>query len=316
MRTGIYLDVRNPTGWRRDPASRYAAALDLAVGAEDDGIGAVWISEHHFTDDDYMPQPLVFASAVAARTSSVRIGTAVVTAPFRDPVHLAEEAAVVDLVSGGRLELGLGAGYEPGEFDRFGQELRRRYERTDHAAAEIRRLYGEAEVSPLPVQDPLPIWLGYAGPKGAARAGRLGEGLLSLRRDLAGPYLSALEENGHDTADARMGGVVWMLIGDDPERQQAEAASYVEHQRRSYSAMAGKGSGSAPTTRTMEGVEPGFRSNEVIAFTPEEAVARIRKATEGLPVTDVYFWADYCGMPDELVAEHVAGVAKVASGLV
>ncbi|MBN8867380.1 MAG: LLM class flavin-dependent oxidoreductase [Solirubrobacterales bacterium] len=315
MRTGLYFDLRNPGDWGRGPSRTYERALELAASAEAAGVGAFWVSEHHFTADGYLPQPLVFAAALAARTERARIGTAIVAAPLHHPVHLAEQAAVVDLISGGRLELGLGAGYVAEEFERFGAEIGRRYGVTDDAVRVIRALYEERAVTPVPVQDPLPIWLGYAGPRGAVRAGRLGAGLLSLRRDLLPRYREGLERGGHHPATARMGGVVWMLLGEDPERIDAEARPYLRHQRSTYAAMSRPGSGSSPTTAGAEGLAPGFRSNEVVAMTPEQAVEAIRENLAGLPVTDVYFWADYCGMPDRLVAEHADGVARVARAL-
>ena len=174
--------------------------------AERLGAGAAWFTEHHGFPDGYLPQPLVLAAATAARTSRLRVGTAVLLAPLRHPRHIAEEAALVDLVSGGRLELGIGAGYAAGEFEAFGADLGGRFRATEGAATEIARLLAAGEVSPAPVQDPLPLWLGYRGPRGARRAGRLGAGLLSLDRRLLAPYRAGLAEGGHDPdADARMG---------------------------------------------------------------------------------------------------------------
>ena len=127
MNVGIYLDLRNPPPWKQDPARVYAFALELCEEAERLGAHSVWLSEHHGFEDGYLPQPLTFAAAVAARTARLRIGTAVLLAPLRDPAHIAEEAAVVDLVSDGRLELGLGAGYRVPEFEQFDADPARRY---------------------------------------------------------------------------------------------------------------------------------------------------------------------------------------------
>src|SRR2546422_471508 len=101
MRVGIYFDLRNPPAWRRPWADLYAASLALVEDAEGRGIDAVWLTEHHFFEDGYLPQPLTFAAAVAARTRKVRIGTAVLLAPLRSALQIAEEAAVVDTLSAG-----------------------------------------------------------------------------------------------------------------------------------------------------------------------------------------------------------------------
>ena len=111
VNVGLYFDLRNPPQWRQDPARLHAFALELCEEAEHLGAHSVWLTEHHQFDDDYIASPLTFAAAVAARTKRVRIGTAIVIAPLHHPAEIAEQAAMVDLVSNGRLDLGLGAGY-------------------------------------------------------------------------------------------------------------------------------------------------------------------------------------------------------------
>ena len=111
MNVGVYFDLRNAPPWRQDPARLYGFTLELCEEAERLGAHSVWLSEHHLFDDGYLPQPLTFAAAVAARTTRVRIGTAVLLAPLHSAAEIAEQVAVVDLVSNGRVDLGLGAGY-------------------------------------------------------------------------------------------------------------------------------------------------------------------------------------------------------------
>ena len=120
MRIGTYFDMRNPPGWRRPWGTFYGETLELIEQAEAWGIDAVWVSEHHFFEDGYLPQPLTFASAIAARTKRVRLGTAVLLPALRPSLQIAEEATVVDIISNGRLDLGLGAGYRIPEYEAFG----------------------------------------------------------------------------------------------------------------------------------------------------------------------------------------------------
>ena len=197
MRIGIYLDLRNPPEWRRPWPDFYRQSLDLAGQAEEWGADSVWLSEHHFFEDGYLPQPLTFAAAVAARTRRIRIGTAVVLAPLRLAVQIAEEAVVVDQISNGRLDLGLGAGYAYDEFEAY---RRRPVQAVHHHRPASAGSAGAAgrrcKVTPPPVQSPFPIWLGYNGPQGARRAGRLGCGLLSINPASVAPYTEGLAEGG------------------------------------------------------------------------------------------------------------------------
>ena len=247
MRIGIYLDLRNPPEWRRPWPDFYRQNLDLAVQAEGWGADSVWLSEHHFFEDGYLPQPLTFAAAVAARTRRIRIGTAVVLAPLRPALQIAEEAAVVDLISGGRLDLGLGAGYAHDEFEAFGADRSLRFTTTDRRVREVRELLEGGKVTPPPVQSPFPVWLGYNGPQGARRAGRLGCGLLSINPASVTPYTEGLAEGGHPPTKARMAGVVWMVVADDPDEAHERLLPHLAWQLNTYQAARVAGTGETPS---------------------------------------------------------------------
>lgn len=297
---GIYTDMRNPPGWRRPWAEHYGRTMDRIAAAEDMGLDSVWVTEHHFFEDGYLPQPLVLAAAIAARTRRARIGTAVLLAPLRQALPVAEEAAVVDLISGGRLELGVGPGYAPEEHERFGSDAATARARTEALLAEVRRLHAEGGVTPGPAQQPVPMWLGYQGPRGARRAGELGVGLLSLRRDLLEPYQAGLEAGGHPAGAARMGGLVELVVAEDPERAAVRIAPHRAHQQATYRAAAGGARRGAaegpPSTDPLAGLA---------VVTPSDAVRVLRERTDGLPVDHVYVWASVAGMPEDLVTSHV-----------
>lgn len=306
MKLGLFLDMRNPAPWRRPWNEHYRRTLDRVVWAESLGADSVWLTEHHFFDDGYLPQPLTLAAAVAARTERLRIGTAVLLAPHRHPVHIAEEAAIVDLISDGRLELGLGAGWAAEEFEAFGSDRARRYSATDAVFARVRELLSGGGVSPGPVQRPVPMWLGYQGPQGAARAGRLGAGLLTLDRKLMAPYVAGLEEGGHGAAAARTGGVVDIIVADEPEPTTRELLPHLAHQVASYGQARGVAAGASETERELRsrldrtGAVPGLT-----VLTPSDAAAEIRRRTDGMPVEHVYLWASLGGMPDRIVDRHL-----------
>ena len=306
-RFGLFVDLR-----QLDPDHSFtdhtARVIDLAAGAEQLGAEAVWFTEHHGFADGYLPQPLVLAAAVAARTTRVRLGTAVVLAPLRHPRHLAEEAALVDQISGGRLELGLGAGYAPAEYEAFGVDMRGRFGATDATAVEVARLLASGEVTPGPVQEPLPLWMGYQGPKGAGRAGRLGLGLLSVDRRLVEPYRTGLAEGGHRPESARMGGLVEIIVADDPEAAADRLVPHWVHQQNTYRALRTGPDGpprpieidAARQKLATSGRLGGLRVLDV-----DGAVAALREILAGVPATDVYAWLSVADMPADLTERHI-----------
>jgi probable F420-dependent oxidoreductase len=157
--------------------------------AEEAGFDSVWLGEHHNNPVLY-PAPLIGLAAVASRTRSIRLGTGVLLLPFYHPMMVAEEGAMVDMISGGRLILGVGAGYAPEEFAAFGYSLKERGSRLEESAALLNRLWTEenvthrgkhfqmenATVAPRPVQRPRPpIWFGAWAEPALRRAARLGD---------------------------------------------------------------------------------------------------------------------------------------------
>ena len=119
----------------------YREVLDLVRLAEALGFDSAWVSEHHGSSDGYLPSLLPMLAAFAASTERIQLGTGVMLAPFHDPLRLAEDAAVVDQISGGRLILGLGLGWRDEEFRMFGQEPAERVRRTIDTVEVLRRAW-------------------------------------------------------------------------------------------------------------------------------------------------------------------------------
>ena len=177
----LTLGVALYTGQRAPGASGplYTDAVPLAQAAERAGFDVFWVSEHHGWADAYLPAPLTVAAAIAAATSRITIGTGLAIAPLYHPVRLAEEAAVVDNLSAGRLLLGLGAGYLPPEFEALGADWHRRGRRLEATLTELRRLWrAEGFPVPVPPRGFLPVWLGGYADAAIDRAGRLADGHL------------------------------------------------------------------------------------------------------------------------------------------
>ena len=118
-RLGFFTRLLDETG----PAERYRLAIAQIVHAERVGFDSAWVAQHHFHEDEGgLPAPFVFLAQVAARTSRIRLGTGIVTLPLELPVRVAEDAAVLDLMCGGRLEVGVGSGGNLSAYGAFGQD--------------------------------------------------------------------------------------------------------------------------------------------------------------------------------------------------
>jgi alkanesulfonate monooxygenase SsuD/methylene tetrahydromethanopterin reductase-like flavin-dependent oxidoreductase (luciferase family) len=310
MKIALHFDLRNPPGWRQDPTRLYAFTLEMCEEAERLGADAVWISEHHMFEDEYVNQPLAYLAAVAARTRRVRLGTAILMAPIRPPPLIAEEATLVDVLSGGRMDLGLGAGYRIPEFELYGVDPKKRVDATDHCAREVRRFWNEGKLTPRPVQTRPPIWMGYLGPKGARRAGLLGESLLNAEARLFEPYRQGLIEGGHDPSIARMQGMFAGFCSMDPEADWPVVKKHISYQVDSYMQYMVEGTGNAApppvdAERLRQQVPAGGGLDYFVHAEPHEMAAKIRAFTAGAPVETICLWASLVGMPEKMVAQHV-----------
>ena len=170
-------------------AERYRLGVEQIVEAERLGFDTAWVAQHHFNGDEGgMPSPLVFLANAAARTTRIRLGTSTITLPLELPVRVAEDAAVLDALSGGRVELGVGSGGTPSSFAAFGLDPERRRDiHRDNLAVLLDALAGR----PLPGTDrPLhpdgrrllgSFWQATFSVDGATRIGAAGHGLMLSR---------------------------------------------------------------------------------------------------------------------------------------
>jgi putative FMN-dependent luciferase-like monooxygenase len=184
LRLGFFSRLLDEGG----PAERYRCALAQIRHAEAQGFDSAWVAQHHFHEDEGgLPAPFVFLAQVAALTSRIRLGTGIVTLPMEMPIRVAEDAAVLDLISGGRVELGVGSGGNPEAFAAFGlQDADRRRIFADKLAELIAALGGEAlrggdRVYPAHPALRERLWYATFSVDGARAAGALGAGLLLSR---------------------------------------------------------------------------------------------------------------------------------------
>jgi alkanesulfonate monooxygenase SsuD/methylene tetrahydromethanopterin reductase-like flavin-dependent oxidoreductase (luciferase family) len=149
----------------------FKEALEEVVRGEDLGFHSVWMEEHHSVVNHYWPSPLPVLAGFATRTSRVLLGTDILVAPFYHPVRLAEDAALIDIMSGGRFVLGAAIGYKPDEFALYGAELEKRGARFEE---QLQIIKGKLEPKPVSKPHP-PIWIGGWGDITLKRAATLAD---------------------------------------------------------------------------------------------------------------------------------------------
>ena len=179
----LRFDMRAPA-WGAPIEDLYAAAIEMAAWAEDRGAIVAVLSEHHRTDDRHLPSPLVLASAMAARTERLAIMVAAAVLPFYDPVRLAEDMAVLDIISRGRVSYVLGIGHREEEYDLFGIDRRRRGAIGRRAPRARCSSYCDGDrITPGPTSGGPQLFFGGGSLAAARRAGRFGLGLIAQAGD-------------------------------------------------------------------------------------------------------------------------------------
>jgi putative FMN-dependent luciferase-like monooxygenase len=174
---------------RAGPGERYHLALAQIAHAEQCGFHSAWVAQHHFVEDEGgLPSPLVFLAQAAARTAAIRLGTGIVTLPMESPIRVAEDASVLDLLSGGRLELGVGTGGTPSAFAAFGLDSANRAEIFARHLATLRAAWRGETLggSPNRLYPAAPdlndrVWQATFSAEGGRRAGLAGDGLMLSR---------------------------------------------------------------------------------------------------------------------------------------
>ncbi len=225
--------------------------VSLMQAAEGYGFDSVWPAEHHFSEYGVCGSTVVNLAAIARTTKRIRLGTGVVVLPFHNPVRVAEDFAMLDHLSNGRVDLGIGRGYQPIEYQGFGVDQTRSREIFDESIEVIRRAwtqerlnfvgkhfrFEDVEVRPRPFQNPHPpIWMAALSEETFEKAGRLGfnlllspvfGGSLVTARDRIQRYREALAKAGHDPSTREVGALVMTYTGKTQEQARKEFADPV-----------------------------------------------------------------------------------------
>jgi alkanesulfonate monooxygenase SsuD/methylene tetrahydromethanopterin reductase-like flavin-dependent oxidoreductase (luciferase family) len=317
MDVGLGIVARNHPGYPRPLPVVYEETLLQAQLGEDLGFVQWWLAEHHFAEDQHNPSQFPLLAAAAARTSTIRLGTYVLLLALHNPLLVAEDAATVDILSNGRLDLGIGAGPMPGECAVFGVDPKERFGRTYEALEVLQRCFSgerfshagryftfpDVQMTTTPVQaGGPPIYVAALGPQSLAKAGTLGYHLASMihthEHDI---YLQAQAAAGRTRADFRLvSGPLAVHVA--PTREQAwdecEAGlhEWVEFYRRRGIPMP-----LAPIGELRHDPHAGIFGTPFAVGTPDD-VLRILGAYQDLPMDQIVIQFNHMGMPHEPVA--------------
>ncbi len=273
------------------PADLYQAAIEMAAWGEARGCVSVQVCEHHGSEDGYLPAPLVLASAIAARTKTLPIQVAALILPLHDPIELAEQMAVVDLVSRGRVSYIVAIGYVKSEYAMFGRELSGRGRRLEECVQVLKRAWTGARfefenrpvrVTPLPFTPGGPVLLMGGGVAASARrAARLGLGMIAMGADpeLEQVYREACLAEGVEPGffyNPRPGVAMSAFVAHDPDQAWARMGSYLLRDARAYAAWMGDDIDSATKSMatTVENLRRAKGNYQIL--TPDEALAEIK----------------------------------------
>lgn len=336
MKFGIgYYSLQSPPFNPRAHKDLYAEMLDEIGMAEEMGFDSAWLTEHHFLKDGYCPSLMVTAAAIAARTKKIRIGTGVLLMPLHDPVRVAEDAAVVDLISGGRLILGIGLGYRPEEFAGFGRSLRERRGRMEESLEILNGSWRDepftfdgkyyklenVNVTPKPVQRPIPIWIGAFTEPAIRRAARIGAplyvpaiGIIPIVKYLFDMHSSLLKEYGRNPDDFEKPLVREIYISDKKSdkiwEKIKENVTYTAKGYASWGSMVDREGNllSDPDDPVLYDIA---REQSIIG-TPEECIETVKRYKDELPVNNLICRFKFPGIShDEAVRSMKLFVEKV-----
>ena len=328
LRFGIVHDFRCPPGSEITMPQVYAETFEQIELAEELNYELCWFTEHHFIEDGYLPNFVPVTAAAAARTSRMRFSTDICLLPFRHPIRLAEDLAILDNISNGRVELGAGMGYATHEFKGFGIPISRRVSLTEEALTILRLAWSgepfnfegkrfkvsDLRVTPEPVQEGgPPLWLAATSPAGAKRAASFGTHLLPQ-----GPKSLTIDpwrEQVSDAEEFRIGLIRGVFVTDDPEREW-EPVALAEKYRRDIYVNLIKGSqdhkeAAAERSGPKEQREP-------IPLNPlnwtvgdaEHCVKELAELIEVNGITDLVTWGGPPGLSPSVMNESLTRMAK------
>ena len=313
----------------------YSETFEQIEHAEQLGLDLCWFTEHHFIDDGYLPNFVPVAAAAASRTSNMRFSTDICLLPFRHPIRLAEDLAILDNISDGRMELGVGMGYATHEFQGFNIPISRRVSLTEEALKVLKLAWGgeafnfegkryrfsNLRVTPDPVQEGgPPLWLAATSPAGAKRAATFGTHLLPQ-----GPKSLTIDpwkENVGDTSNRRVGLIRGVFVTDDPELEWEPIAAAERYRRDVYvgliKASQDHKSEIASRSESAKSRRPSLVADIPIPLNPivwtvgnaDHCVAELQELIISNGITDLVTWGGPPGLAPSVMNDSLTRFAQ------
>ena len=303
----------------------YRHMFDQIVEVEKLGFDQAWVTEHHFGGyGGTLPHPPTFLSAVACKTSRIRLGVAVAVLPLHNPLQLAEAYAMADVISGGRLDFGIGKGSEPVEYRKFGANRDEATRRFTESTEIIRQAwsdrpvnfhsefyhYDHVDILPKPLQRPHPrIWVGATRTEETFRyAGANGFDLMTLPfvhpsmdalRGLVKMYRDELARTGHDFVSREVLGKFHVYVSDSFERGMREAAPFMKN----YSSI--HAAADPHRKLTDRDIGSDMARGLIIVGDPERCTDTIQRWHEEAGITIFSGTFHFGGMPQEMALKNI-----------
>jgi alkanesulfonate monooxygenase SsuD/methylene tetrahydromethanopterin reductase-like flavin-dependent oxidoreductase (luciferase family) len=323
MRFGVFSVADHyPRELGRTVGELYGEVLEQAEAADELGFDSFWIAEHHFHEYGAVPRPPVWLAAAAERTRRIRLGSAVVVLPFDNPLRTAEDYAMVDVLSGGRLNLGVGSGYLKHEYEGFGLDIEEKRARFDEGLDILLKAWtGErfsflgvhhrvvdVQLNVLPRQKPRPpVWIATLRADGTPRIGARGFAPMLI------PYASA------ETVTQMAGALVewkesFLAAGG---RVDAATVPFGFHCHCAETTAQARAEAREPMDRYVRtrlyAVQRSFDTlveQNVVAFGDPEEITRVARLYERAGFTDFLAIANFGGLPHKRVLRSLEMMAK------
>jgi alkanesulfonate monooxygenase SsuD/methylene tetrahydromethanopterin reductase-like flavin-dependent oxidoreductase (luciferase family) len=278
----LRFDFRNPAMADTTMADRFAAALDMAEWADRLGCLSIALSEHHGSADGYLPSPVPLVAAMAARTAAVRFMIAALIAPFHDPLRLAEDLIVLDVLSQGRVDVVVAGGYVREEFALFDVPMGERGARVAETVAVLRSAFSggpfayrgrTVQITPPPFRHGPSISLGGSSKPAAERAARIADGFIPSVPEVWTFYRDEVQRLGRpDPGPCPLGDNRVVALAEDPDRGWEQVAPYFLHENNAYGAWQAQDDVATPF-HTAPDIETLRQSDRYRVLTPEQFVA-------------------------------------------